>query len=399
MLKKITFILITYSLISTFASCFDSHSSNTQNTNLSINQDSINAFRKSINADLKAALIDSIFKSKAKQQGFNGTVLVAQKGQILYKNAFGFENFETKDSLQTSSAFQLASVSKTLTAVGILLLKDQEKIQLNDDVKKYFSEFPYNGITIKNLLSHRSGLPNYIYACEQYCEKSNTYNGKVFDNKAMLELLIEKKPAAYALPDKKFEYSNTNYAILALIIEKASGMTYADFMNENVFQPLKMNNTWVHSVKYDKLHQHQTKGYKANGKPEDEIFADDVVGDKSIYSTVEDMYKFDQALNSDKLLKKETKLEAYAGYSNEHKGTRNYGFGWRTIDDKKNPKVIYHNGWWHCYNTLFYRIPEKEITIIVLSNKYNKGVYHISDVLSILSSKEDKSHDSEEESL
>lgn len=399
MLKKIIFILIAYSFVSAFVSCFDSHSSNTLNKGLNLNQDSINAIREQINADIKTALLDSLFESKVKLQKFNGCVLVAQSGQIIYKNAFGFANFENKDSLKVNSAFQLASISKTLTAIGVLLLKDQNKITLTDDVKKYLPNFPYDGISIQNLLSHRSGLPNYIYACEQYCEKSNTYNGKPFDNNAMLELLIEKKPTAYSAPDKKFEYCNTNYALLALIVEKASGQTFADFMNENIFEPLNMKNSWVRSQKYDKMHTNKTNGYKANEKPEDEIFADDVVGDKSIFSTVEDIYKLDQALYSDKLLKKESINLAYAGYSNEHKGKRNYGLGWRTIDDGKNAKVIYHNGWWHCYNTLFYRIPNKQITVIVFSNKYNKAVYNISDILSIVNSTKVESDDSGEENL
>lgn len=381
-------------------SCSESCSSNPKTpVTPVVDQDSVDALRKDINADQKAYKLDTLFRNKAKRQGFNGTVLVAEKGEIIYKKAFGFADLKTKDSLTTNSGFQLASVSKTLTAVAILLLKDRNKLSLNDDVTKFFPEFPYPGITVKSLLSHRSGLPNYIYACEPYCEKPNNYNGGAFDNKAMLQLLIEKKPAAYAKPEKKFEYCNTNYALLALIVEKVSGMNFADFMNENIFQPLDMKDSWVRSPKYDALHKNKTIAYKSTGKPEDECFADDVVGDKSIYSSVEDMFKFDRALYSEKLLKKETIAEAYQGYSNEHKGKRNYGFGWRTIDDGKNPKIIYHNGWWHCYNTLFYRIPEKEIVVIVLSNKYNRGVYNINNVLTIVNDSPNQDNETEQDSL
>jgi len=396
MITKTGYFLFFAFLANILFSCSDSCSS-PRVKEPTVNADSIALLRKKINATKKEKLLDSLFKSRVKIQGFNGSVLIAQEGLIIYQKAFGFANLKSHDTLTINHSFQLASVSKTLTAAAILLLKDQNKLSLDDDVTKYFPAFPYKGVSIKLLLSHRSGLPNYIYACEQYCEKPNTYNGKTFDNRAMLDLLIEKKPDAYALPDKKFEYCNTNYAILALIAEKVSGKPFAEFMQENIFEPLQMNNTWVGNSAYDSLHTNKTIGYKSNGKPEDDVFADEITGDKSIYSSPEDLYKFDCALYSDKLLKKETLEEAFKGYSHEHKGKRNYGLGWRLIDDGKNPKTIYHNGWWHGFNTAFYRIPEQKITIIILSNKYNKGVYNVSDILSILNEKTTADSSSEEE--
>ena len=127
-------------------------------------------------------------------------------------------------------------------------------------------------------------------------------------------------------------------------------------------------------------------GHKASGSLEDETYADDVVGDKGIYSTVEDLLKWDQSFYTDNLLKKTTIEKAFTGYSNEHKGKRNYGYGWRITDDGKSPKIIYHNGWWHGYNSLFFRRPSDQTTIIVLGNKYNRSTYQIQGVLSILNS-------------
>jgi CubicO group peptidase (beta-lactamase class C family) len=155
-------------------------------------------------------------------------------------------------------------------------------------------------------------------------------------------------------------------------------------MQDNIFRPLGMNNTWVHDPASKVIHALKTKGYNASGRPEDDTYADDVVGDKGIYSTVEDLFKWDRALYSDALLKPATIADAFKGYSNEHKGKRNYGYGWRTIDDGKNPKIIYHNGWWHGYNTLFMRRPSDGTTIIVLSNKYNRSTYKVQGVLEIL---------------
>ncbi len=350
-----------------------------------INQDSISKILKEINASSKAQQLDTLFKNKAKLAGFNGCVLVAQKGQIIYENSFGFSNLKTKDSLKLNSAFQLASASKTFTATAILMLYDQGKLQLTDSVQKFFPNFPYKGITVKLLLSHRSGLFNYIYCCEQYCEKPNKYNKGVFDNAAMMEIICTHKCNVYAPPNKKFEYCNTNYAILASIVEKVSGQSFADYVEQHIFKPLGMNNSWVHNPKSAIIHKNKTVGHKASGYFEDDTYADDVVGDKGIYSSVEDMLKWDQSFYTEQLLKKETIEIAFTGYSNEHKGKRNYGYGWRLTDDGKNPKIIYHNGWWHGFNSLFFRRPADQTTIIVLGNKYNRSTYQIQGVLEILS--------------
>jgi CubicO group peptidase (beta-lactamase class C family) len=146
-----------------------------------------------------------------------------------------------------------------------------------------------------------------------------------------------------------------------------------------------MTNTWIHDTKTDQQYKNKTSGYNGSSKPEEDTYADDVYGDKGVYSTIDDMFKWDQALYSDKLLKSNTIEEAFQGYSNEHKGKRNYGYGWRTIDDGKNPKIIYHNGWWHGYSTLFMRRPADKATIIVLSNRFNRSTYHVEGVLKILS--------------
>jgi CubicO group peptidase (beta-lactamase class C family) len=354
------------------------------------NQDSINALLVKIHAKEKAYRIDTLFKNKVKNAGFNGCVLVAQYGQVIYKNAFGFSNFKNKDSLQLNSAFQLASASKTLTAAAVLLLMDRGQLKLTDSVQQYLPGFPYHGITIQMLLTHRSGLGNYVYFCEPHCDKPNTYKGTCFNNQAMLQIMEDFRPEVYARPGKKFEYCNTNYALLALIVEKVSGIRFPEFMQTNIFKPLGMNNTWIHDPQADTAHKFKTYGYNGLGRPEEDTYADDVYGDKGVYSTVEDLFKWDRALYSEILLRKNTIEDAFKGYSNEHKGKRNYGYGWRMIDDGKNPKIIYHNGWWHGYNSLFLRRLSDGTTIIVLCNKFNRTAYHVEGVLEILNESKGK---------
>lgn len=332
----------------------------------------------------KGLQLNTLFKHKAKTAGFNGCVLIAQHGQVIYKNALGYSNLKTKDSLKINSAFQLASTSKPFTAAAILLLKDRGELKLTDNLQQFFPGFPYQNITIQTLLTHRSGLSNYIYFGEPYCDANNCYNGKTFDNNSVIQIMMDIRPPPYASPNKKFEYCNTNYALLALIIEKVSGLNYADFMTKNIFKPLEMNDTWVHCTENDTIYKNKTIGHNASGLIEKETYADNVIGDKGIYSTVNDMFKWDQALYSEKLLKKKTIDEAFTGYSNEHKGKRNYGYGWRLLDDGKGNKIVYHNGWWHGYSSLFLRRLKDQTTIILLSNKYNSSIYHIEDVLAIL---------------
>jgi CubicO group peptidase (beta-lactamase class C family) len=378
------FIFLSFLYITLFACGSSTSKDPLKDFQLSIDDDSIAKIRKEIHADEKAAKLKIVFANRVKDAKFNGCVLVAQRGQVIFSNSYGYSDFKTKTPLKLNSAFQLASISKTLTSAAILLLKDQGKLKLTDSIQQYFPNFPYHNISIKLLLSHRSGLSNYIYFGEPYCDSKNCYDGKTFDNSAVMQIMMDAKPAPYAAPNKKFEYCNTNYSILASIVEKVSGMKFSDFMKQNIFTPLGMNDTWIHDSKTDSQHPNKTTGHRADGKYEDEKYADDVYGDKGVYSTVEDMLKWDQSLYSEKLLKRETIAEAFAGYSNEHAGKRNYGYGWRLIDDGKNPKIVYHNGWWHGYATLFFRRPSDQTTVIILSNKFGRGTYHIEDILPIL---------------
>ncbi len=343
-------------------------------------EDSIRLLRESIHADQKAYQLDTLFKNMHKLRGFNGNVLIMQQGQVLYKNAFGFANYEKKDSLKLNSAFQLASVSKTLTAAGILMLKERGLVGYADDVQKFFPDFPYKGVTVAMLLCHRSGLPNYVYFCEKY----TTNTDSPLSNSQVLNWMIENKPEPYAPPGKKFHYCNTNYFLLASIIEKVSGMSYPQFMRKNIFDPLDMKNTWVRNPAEDSLHKQRTIAYNMKWKRKKDDYLDGVLGDKGIFSTVEDMSKWDRALYSEKLLKKETLKEAYAPRSFEKRGKRNYGYGWRLVLDGDSTAIIFHNGWWHGYNASFYRRPADQTCIIILGNKYCRSVYNVHGVLQIL---------------
>ena len=155
-------------------------------------------------------------------------------------------------------------------------------------------------------------------------------------------------------------------------------------MQEEIFKPIGMTHTWVSHPDSNKAHTNKTIGHKANRQHYYDDYLDGILGDKNIFTTVDDLFLFDQAMYHRKLISDSSLKLAYTGASNEHRGKRNYGFGWRMIEEKNGAKVIYHNGWWHGYNNVFYRRVSDQTTVIILSNKITAGVYNIEDVLKIL---------------
>ena len=312
-------------------------------------------------------------------RGFNGAILVAKKGTVIFEDYHGYFNLRKKDSLTPHSAFHLASVSKTFTAMAILKLSELGKLNLTDDVKKYFPGFPYDNVTIKFLLSHRSSLPNYIYFMQKL-----GWNPKQYCSNEDVATYLEKfKPPLQGTPGTHFTYCNTNYALLALIIEKASGTSYPAFLQEYFFTPLNMKDTYVFTM-VDSARA--MPSYDWRGRQEGLTFLDTGFGDKNIYSTPEDLLKWDQALYTNQIFKPSTLNDAYTPYSNEKPGIRNYGYGWRMNVYPDGKKIIYHNGWWHGNNTVLIRMIEDSVTIIVLGNKYNKAIYDTKKMAAIFQS-------------
>ena len=303
---------------------------------------------------------------------FNGSVLVAKKGIILYERYKGFKYpAKHKDSLNFHTAFHLASISKTFTAMATLKLWQEGKLDIHDPVTKYLPGFPYEATTIEMLLSHRSGLHNYVH----FMYKPFVDKRKFLSNADVLQYIIQHstdRDVFSGQAGKHFEYSNTNFALLAMIIEKVSGMTYADYLSRTFFQPLQMQDTYVFNISDTGT---AMQSYYQSGRPFRLEFLDLVYGDKNVYSTVRDMYKWDQALISGQLFTKGVLDSAYAGYSFEKPGQRNYGLGWRMLNIPNGKKLIYHNGWWHGNRTVFLRMLDEDATIIALSNNDYKNVY------------------------
>lgn len=327
--------------------------------------------------------IEAFMMNLHRRYSFNGNVLVAKKGKIIYQNAIGWADYLHRDSLEINSVFELASVSKPFTATAILILVEEGKLRLDQNVKDIFPDFPYDSITVHLLLTHRSGMMNYVYFTDDIYKKEKRDERKGMSNIDVMNLIAERKPAPYNKPNRRFHYNNSNYMVLASIIEKVTGMPYADYMKEHVFNPAGMKNTAVYSkAVYEKIPVDVVGHDRVWRRSVVQNFLDGPVGDKGIYSTVQDLYLFDRALRSGKLLKKASLKKAYDGYSSTERAHFNYGYGWRTFEDKGH-KVVYHTGWWHGFRHIYLRDLDKDITIVLLSNLTNGSLLKLDELYRI----------------
>ncbi|RTL56621.1 MAG: class A beta-lactamase-related serine hydrolase [Sphingobacteriales bacterium] len=358
----------------------------------------------------KQAYADAIYplyKKDLLDKGFNGAILMAKNGEVVFEDYHGYYNFKTNEKITPDDPFHLASISKTYTAMTLLRLWEQGRIELTDTLQKFFPSFPYRNITVTDLLSHRSGLPNYVYFMDEkkavvsYARNKRGKRIKIVHlvpsgnevkgfqtNQDVLNYMIAHQPAILSLPNKKFHYCNTNYALLALIIEKITKMPFPQYMKDSVFNVLGMKHTYVFSIADTNRY---IPSYQPNKAPFKLEKLDCIYGDKNVYSTVRDMLLWDIALYEGSFVKQQTLSIAFEPKSLEIKSNHNYGLGWRMLLDGSNGPIIYHNGWWHGNNTVFTRLINDTATLIILGNKYNRNIYSARKMTSVFSGQSDTS--------
>ncbi|MEO5966847.1 MAG: serine hydrolase domain-containing protein [Ferruginibacter sp.] len=325
-----------------------------------------------------------------KRSKFNGGMIVAKNDKIIFEKYNGCINPKGTDSITSTTPFHIASVSKTFTAMGVLKLWQEKKLDIDKPVSEYLDSFNYPGVTVRSLLNHRSGLPNYIYFMEKEGWDKHIYA----KNKDVLNYLIHKKDELKNIgrPNASFNYCNTNYVLLALIIEKVSGITYPEYIKKTFFDPIGMKNSFVFTIN-DTSKITYSYDWRRNLIPLD--FLDVTYGDKNIYSTPEDILRWDMALKSHLIFNDSILEQEYSPYSNEKAGIRNYGLGWRMNIFPDGKKTIYHNGWWHGNNAVYLRVPHDGITIIVLGNVFNRLIYKAHEMLTDIDGKLSKSESEE----
>jgi len=294
---------------------------------------------------------------------------VAKNGSVIYEKYIGLSDLRKTDPITASTPFHVASTGKPITAVAILKMVQEKKLSLDDSISKFFPGLPYPGITVKMLLNHRSGLPNYVY----FIPNSDWDINKNASNNDVLNILYTGQPKKSYPAGTHFSYSNTNFVLLALIIEKISGESFPVYMKKNIFDPLGMTNTFVYTAA-DSLRATPSFNYNRTLFPND--FLDETYGDKNVYTTARDLLKFDQALYSDQFINKSLLDAAFTPYSLETRSVHNYGLGWHLLMLPNGKKVIYHFGRWHGFNAAFARLTDEKVTIIIMGNKFSWTIYN-----------------------
>ncbi|MES2330891.1 MAG: serine hydrolase domain-containing protein [Bacteroidota bacterium] len=318
--------------------------------------------------------VDSVLHAPAEKNHFSGVVLIAEKGKIKYEKAFGYREFAGQSALKKTDIFELASVSKQFTSMVIMMLKEKGLLQYDDLVEKYLV-IPYKGITIRHLLTHTSGLPDYQGIMDQYWDKS-----KVAGNEDILVYLNKYAPPKLAEPGTKYAYSNTGYVLLASIAEKASGRDFVEFVTTEIFHKLHMTNTAIRTLQEKAAIDNFAIGHmfvkdknefiRADSFPSSNytIWLGNRKGPGRISSTVEDLLKWDQALYTNKLINQQTLEEAFTTTKLPDGKISTYGFGWVIISNDPSGKIVWHNGDNPGYKTEIMRFLGKQNTLIVLCN-------------------------------
>ncbi len=339
--------------------------------------DSIN-YKEVVIPESEARSINEFFESFVSKRRFNGHIIVAKKGKIVFDTTTGFANIRKHIKLKENSVIQLASITKPITATVILQLLEEKKLNLKDTITKYLANLPdyYKKITIKQLLTHRSGLSPYPYYCHDMIDdKSN-----LIDNDTVLCVIDFHNPKPYYTPGKKYNYCNTNYMLLASIIEHIEQERYVDVIDKRIVQKCNMKNSFVLDAKKNKQPPNLTLGHTNSNKTFELDYLDGVVGDKGFFSNAKDMLQFDRMLSKGRIISDSTANIAYTP-QNKFKNNKSYGLGWRIKMHNRLGKIIYHSGWWHGNRNIYIKIPKNDYTIIILSNSIQGSAYNLSYLL------------------
>jgi len=313
--------------------------------------------------------LDALFQNFNQPESPGASVMVIHRGKVVVAKGYGLANVEEKIPCGPETNYRLASVTKQFTAMAVLILADRRKLSFEECLTDFFPEFPAYGrqITLRQLLNHTSGLLDYEDLIPPGTELP------VLDRDVLRLLMRQDK--TYFPPGTKYRYSNSAYALLAEIVTARSGLTFARFLQQNIFRPLKMKGTLAYEGGVSVV-ANRAYGYSAAAggfKRTDQSLTSSVLGDGGIYSSVADLYRWDQALYTDKLVSRKLLQQAFApGPATDLPDTR-YGFGWY-ISQYRGAREIWHRGSTIGFSTRLVRFPEQQFTVIILTNRDEAGI-------------------------
>ncbi|MCU0386983.1 MAG: beta-lactamase family protein [Chitinophagaceae bacterium] len=317
--------------------------------------------------DALAWFFDSLLNTK----GFSGGILVAKNGKILYEHYQGDVYGSGATPIDSRTPFHVASTSKTFTSTAILQLEAKGMLKLDDSLTKYWPSFPYPSVTIQNLLNHSSGIPDYAYFLTKYgWNKKETAT-----NDDVLNYILQFKPRPDFNTGARFKYCNTNFVLLALLVEKVSGLTFPFYVKENIFQVAGMEDSYILTA-YNK--GDYMPSWTESGRVYNYEYLDGLYGDKNVFTTCRDLMKYDSAIRTGLLLDPVLYYKAWQPYFKDTKYDEPweyYGLGWRLKLFDNNLMIPYHNGWWHGNNAVFQRLVADTAVIIVTGNRMNRKIY------------------------
>jgi len=318
-------------------------------------------------------VVDALFRDVDRPDAPGAAAIVIKEGTPLFAKGYGLADLEKKIPCTTNTNFRLASVTKQFTAMAMLILAEQGKLSLQDRLPKFFPEFPAYGeaISLHHLLTHTSGLADY----EDHILDGTTIP---LSDRDVLIILRQQSKTDFP-PGSQFHYSNSAYALLALIVEKVSGKTFPAFLRENIFDPLSMTNSIAY-VAGRSCVPNRAFGY-ANGTSgwelSDQSVTSAVLGDGGIYSSVADLFKWDQALYTEKLISRTMLDDVFTAHSSQSdfEGS-GYGYGWY-VGNFRETKRLWHYGSTCGFSTRIERFPDRRFSVIVLTNRRDAEISRI----------------------
>ena len=340
----------------------------------------------------KNTTMENLAQALQEKDGFNGAWLYAEKGEIVSKGVLGFRDPENTLPLTEDTIFQLASVSKTFTAAAVMLLMRQSLLSPEDRITKFFPEIPYPGVTVRHLLTHTSGIPDYFDDADWFIRIWKEEK-RVPGNDEILRFLRETKAKPYFAPGEGLNYSNTGYNLLALLVERLSGVPYEEFLQKNIFEPSGMSSTRCCHIRRDgipfenfaRATVFEDGKYVADvdsAEDGDVVAFDGLNGDDYVYTNIFDMLRWDRALREGKVLTSEEQQIMYTpGRLNNGEDAvydegdgLGYGFGWGVEHDEKYGLIVSHSGGMPGVDSWFERFIDADRVLVILANRDYRDV-------------------------